>query len=129
MTNHFVMTSSFRINNFKIDKFGDFSSDIDYHSRTDIFRDAISLIMNQCDPRRQKGASGGHFMSAGGALWAPVVTFINYNWDDISKYVCPTVVIDIAWFKEVMDMRHFALKMCPFWATAGGISKALGGEI
>ena len=38
--------------NFKIDKFGDFSSDFDYHRRTDIFRDAISLIINQCDPRR-----------------------------------------------------------------------------
>ena len=60
ITHHFVMTSSLRIKNFKIDKFGDFSSDIDYHSRTNIFRDAISLIINQCDPRRPKGASGGH---------------------------------------------------------------------
>ena len=42
--------------NLKIDKF----DDIDYNSRTDIFRDAISLIINQCDPRRPKGASGGH---------------------------------------------------------------------
>ena len=64
MTHHFVMTSSFRINNFKIDKFGDFPSDIDYHSRTDIFRDAISLIMNQCESMRSKGASGGHKVSA-----------------------------------------------------------------
>ena len=59
MTHHFVMTSSLRIKNFKIDKFGDFSSDIEYKSKTDIFRDAISLIINQCDPRRPKGASGG----------------------------------------------------------------------
>ena len=44
------MTSSLRIKNFKIDKFGDFSSDIDYNSRTDIFRDAISLIFNQREP-------------------------------------------------------------------------------
>ena len=64
MTHHFVMTSSLRIKNFKIDKFGDFSSDIDFHSWTDIFRDAISLIINQCDPRRPKGASGGHKVSA-----------------------------------------------------------------
>ena len=64
MTHHFVMTLSLRIKNFKIDKFGDFSSDIDYHSRTDIFRDAISLIINQCDPWRPKGASGGHKVSA-----------------------------------------------------------------
>ena len=54
MTHHFVMTSSLRIKNFKIDKFGDFSSDIDHHSRTDIFRDAIPIIINQCDPRRPK---------------------------------------------------------------------------
>ena len=46
MTHHFVMMLSLRIKNFKIDKFGDFSSDIDYHSRTDIFRDTISLIIN-----------------------------------------------------------------------------------
>ena len=45
-------------------KFCDFSSNIDYNSRTDIFRDAISLIINQCDPRRPKGASGGHKVSA-----------------------------------------------------------------
>ena len=67
MTHHFVMTSSLRIKNFKIDKFGDFSSDIDYHCRTDIFRDAISLIFNQCDPRRLKGASGGYKVSASSA--------------------------------------------------------------
>ena len=55
MTHHFVMTSS-RIKNFKIDKFGDFSSDIDYNSRTDIFRDAISLIINQCDLQATEGS-------------------------------------------------------------------------
>ena len=59
-----------RIKNFQIDKFGDFSSDIDYHSRTYIFRDAISLIINQCYPRRPKGASGGHEVSASRAAQA-----------------------------------------------------------
>ena len=71
MTHHFVMTSSLHIKIFKIDKFCDFSSDIDYNSRTDIFRDAISLIINQCDPKRPKGASGGHKVSAGGSLRSP----------------------------------------------------------
>ena len=47
--------SSLRIKNFKIDKFDYYLSDIDYHSRTDIFRDAISLIIHQCDSRRPKG--------------------------------------------------------------------------
>ena len=70
MTHHFVMTSSFRIKNYKFDKFGDFSNDIGYNSRTDIFRDAISLIINQCDPRRPKGASGGHKVSASRAAQA-----------------------------------------------------------
>ena len=54
-----VMTSSLRIKIFKIDKFGDFSCDIDYNSRTEVFRDDISLIINQCEPKRPKGASGG----------------------------------------------------------------------
>ena len=56
--------SSLLIKILKIDKFGDFSCDIDYSSRTDVFRDVISLIINQCDPRRPKGASGGHKVSA-----------------------------------------------------------------
>ena len=56
--------------NFKFYKFGDFSCDIDYNSRTDVFRDVISLIMNQCDLRRPKGASGGHFVSASRAAQA-----------------------------------------------------------
>ena len=63
MTHHFVMTSSLHIKILKIDKFGDFSCDIDYNSRTDVFRDAISLIVNQCDPKRPEGASGGHKVS------------------------------------------------------------------
>ena len=64
ITHHFVMTSSLLIKIFKIDKFVDFSWDIDYNSRTHVFRDVIFLIINQCDPRRPKGASGGHIVSA-----------------------------------------------------------------
>ena len=45
MTHHSVMTSSLRIKFFKIDKFGDFSCDIDYNSRTDVFRDVISVFL------------------------------------------------------------------------------------
>ena len=41
-------------------------------------------------------AAGGHFVSAGGALWAPGSTMINYKGNNIFKYVCPTVLIDIA---------------------------------
>ena len=72
MTHHFVMTSSLLIKCFKIVKFCHFSSVIlvDYNSRTDVFRDVISLIINQCDPRRPKGASGGHFVSASRAAEA-----------------------------------------------------------
>ena len=64
ITRHFVMTSSLRIKILKIDEFGDFSCDIDYNSRTDVFRDVISLIINQCDPRHPQGAFGGHKVSA-----------------------------------------------------------------
>ena len=63
MTHHFVMTSSLLIKILKIDKFCDFSCDIDYNSRTDVFRDVISLIINKSDPRRPKGAYGGHKVS------------------------------------------------------------------
>ena len=42
----------------------DFSSDIDFYTKMDIFCDVISLIINQCDLRRPKGASGGHKVSA-----------------------------------------------------------------
>ena len=59
MTNHFVMTSSLHIKILKIDKFGDVSCDIDYNSRTDVFRDVISLIIDHCDPRHPKGPSVG----------------------------------------------------------------------
>ena len=41
MTHHSVMTSSLRIKILEFDKFGDFSYDIDYKSRTDVFRDVI----------------------------------------------------------------------------------------
>ena len=36
--------------NFIIDKFGDFSSDIDFKTKMDIFRDDISRLINQCHP-------------------------------------------------------------------------------
>ena len=39
--------SSLRIKFLKIDKFGVFSCDIDYLSRTDVFRDVISHKINQ----------------------------------------------------------------------------------
>ena len=64
MTHHFVMTSSLLIKILKIDNFDDFSSDIDFNSKIKIFRDVIFLIINQCDSRLPKGASGGHKVSA-----------------------------------------------------------------
>ena len=64
------MTSSLRIKILKIGKFGDFSCIIDYNSRTKVFSDVIPVIINQCDPRRPKGASGGHKVSASRAAQA-----------------------------------------------------------
>ena len=60
MTHHSVMTSPLRIKILIIDKFGDFSCDSDYNSSRGVFRDVISLIINQCDPRRSQGDYGGH---------------------------------------------------------------------
>ena len=79
-----------------------FMSDVFFNSKTDIFRNVISFIINQCEPRRPKVvsasraaqesvarcndnkrfacvrcAAGGHFVSAVGALWASGVTLIN----------------------------------------------------
>ena len=57
MTHHSVMTSSLRIKNFKIDKFRDFLSDIDFKTKMDIvFRDDISLIINQCHLQATEGS-------------------------------------------------------------------------
>ena len=64
MTHHFFITSSLLIKILQIDIFCDFSCDIDYSIMTDVFRDVLSLIINQCDPSRPKGASGGHEVSA-----------------------------------------------------------------
>ena len=47
-----VMTSSLLIKILKIDKFGDFSFDIDYNSRTDACRDVLCVIINQYYSRR-----------------------------------------------------------------------------
>ena len=40
-------------------------------------------------------AADGHFVSAGGSLRSPEVTLVHYKGDSISKYVCPTVIIDM----------------------------------
>ena len=47
ITHHSAMTSSLLIKILKIYKFGDFSCDIDYSSRTGVFRDVVSLIINR----------------------------------------------------------------------------------
>ena len=158
ITHHFAMTSPLLIKILEIDKFGVFSSDIDFKTKMDISRYDISLIINQChleaiegsfwrtqsvrQPRTEskrsalvtiitrskdipqvqfvtdivyiyiqarfaclRCAAGGQFVYAGGALWAPGVTLINYMGYYISKYVCPTVIMDIA--REVTKFVNF----------------------
>ena len=46
--------------------------------------------------RASLACAGEHFVSARGVLWAPGVTLSNYKGNNISKYVCPTVIIDNA---------------------------------
>ena len=72
-THHSVITSSLRIKIFKIDTFRDFSCDIDYSSRSGVFRDVISLIINHCDPKRPQCNSCGHKVSASRAAKASVL--------------------------------------------------------
>ena len=52
MTHHSDMMLTLLVKNLKVDKSGDFSSDIDNNSKTDVFRDVIYLIIDQCEPRR-----------------------------------------------------------------------------
>ena len=70
MNHHYVMTSSLHTNILKIDKFGDFSCDIDYNSRADVFSDVIPVIINQCDFRCPKAASDGRKVSISRAAQA-----------------------------------------------------------
>ena len=56
MTHHFAMTSSLLFKILKIDKFGVFSSDINFKTKMDIFRDDISLIINQCNLQATEGS-------------------------------------------------------------------------
>ena len=84
LTHHFVIKSSLRFKILKIDKLGDFSCDSDYSSRTDVFRDVISLRNNQCDPRRPQGASGGHKMSASRVVQQTKHACYNITRTDIS---------------------------------------------
>ena len=79
MTHHSVIASSLRIKILKIDNFGDFSWDFDYNSRTDLFRDVIFLIINQCDPRLPQGASGRHKVSASRAAQASEARLYMYT--------------------------------------------------
>ena len=51
-----------------IENLCDFSIDIDYSSKTDVFMDVIYLIIIQCEPRNPKGASGEHKVSASRAV-------------------------------------------------------------
>ena len=71
------MTSS--LHSKKINNFCHFSSDIDYNSKIDVFGDAIYLIINQCEPRCPKGASGGHKVSASCAAQASEVRLFLIN--------------------------------------------------
>ena len=54
-----------------------FFSDIDLNPKMDIFIDAIFLIINQCDLRRSKGASGGHKVSASRAARLYIYLYIS----------------------------------------------------
>ena len=89
MTHHFVLTSSLRIKN-------DFSSDFNYNSKADVFRDVISLIINQCEPRRQKGASGEHKVPACRTAEASEARLPGLNFFLISLSISSTYISSIS---------------------------------
>ena len=55
-------------------------------------------------------AAGGHFVSAGGSLRSPEVTLVNYKGESISKYVCPTVLIDITQKSPNLSILKFLMR-------------------
>ena len=63
MTHHFAMTSSLLIKILKIDKFGVFSSDIDFKTRWTYLEMIYPVQLTNVTSRRPKGASGGHKVS------------------------------------------------------------------
>ena len=70
MTHHFAMTSSLLIKNLKFDKFGVFSSDIDFKIRWTYLEMIYPVQLTNVTSRRPKGASGGHEVSASRAAQA-----------------------------------------------------------
>ena len=92
MTQHSVMTSSLPIKILKIDKFCDFSCDINYNSRTDGFRDVMYLIINQCDPGTPAGTKcppAGQRKQAS-ALVKSIFNFLNnkYLFSNLLLFAC-----------------------------------------
>ena len=93
----------------------DFSSDIDFNTKIDICRDVISLIFKQCDPRRPKGASGGHFVSTSRAAQASEARLIL-----ISRKLFIILVLNIAMLnsKSFMGIPSAYLKYLCFFSFA-----------
>ena len=64
MTHQYVMTLSLRFKNSKIDKFGDFSCDINMTVGQTYFEMLFLILLINGDHMRPQGASGGHKVSA-----------------------------------------------------------------
>ena len=104
MTHHSVITSSLRIKILKIGKF-DFSCDMDYKSRTDVFRDFISVIIDQSDSRRPKGASGGYKVSDSRAVQASEARLLIYKLNRSLRLVFP--MRNLFFIKNVPELLFY----------------------
>ena len=90
MAHHSIMTSSLLIKNLKTEKFGDFSCNLDYNSRTQVFSDAIHLIIDQCDHRRPK-VSASRAAHASEARLYHIISVSTYHGNIISMVYILTI--------------------------------------
>ena len=107
MTHHFIMMSPLRIKILKLTNLVIFLCDIDYNSRTDVFRDVISLIINQCDPRPPQSVRKPRSANKRSAL-VDIKLKIQYS----TKWCFPSFqyLIDIA--TELDTMTWSPLEVC-----------------
>ena len=104
MTHHSVMTSSLRIKIEKMTKSCDFSSDIDYNSKTDVFRDVIYLQLINVSLGFRRMPLADIKVSASRAAQASKARLYLF----INKYITINRVLIV----RVSDTHFFKIRYC-----------------